>query len=183
MKRLFCCILSVVIAISVAACSKDEPQNQTVEEQQETKTEVSQPEFFPEEQSDLLTVIDIDASWTGYGGLPFDEFLKKTVPMAYSQAYEVKKCAVISHEKWNCEGFLDESVISEGGKAVTYVADLLLYADGEEKTAGLKFYMELTTENNLKAVGCESFLEDAGYGDVFEAEETELLLEDLIRYM
>ncbi len=166
----------VAVVLICVSCGNLGTKNQDVIPSEPEPTE---QEAFPDDNKTEWVVVESDATWEGYGDLPFDEFLKKGIPAVYSETYEVKKCAVIAHEGWNAEGLLDESTLASGSKAVTFVADTVMVIDGAETVVGLKFYMELTSQNTLKAVASETYRSDMGWGDVLYEDDTKALLEEL----
>ena len=176
-KRFICLIVAIVCLFAFAACGKQTPPGNTADFPPEPESNVQNA--FPADNRTEWVVVESDAPWDGYGDLPFDEFLKKGIPAVYNETREVKKCAVIACEGWNAEGLLDESTLASGNKAVTYVADTVMVIDGAETVVGLKFYMELTPQNNLKAVACETYQSDMGWGDVLYEEDTKALLDEL----
>ncbi len=180
MKKVFSKIFMLIFVITVlAGCAADEASKGDIVEP-EPNPSPQEDAFFPAENDSERVVLETDAVWEGYDGMPFGEFLEKGFPVAYEggSGYSVNNCKVTAEEGWKCEGYLEEeAAVANGNTPVTYLIDMSLNIDGEEQRAGIKFYMELTPDNMLLIAGGESYEDGADWGNVFTVEDVEQFLE------
>ena len=185
-KLLYTIILSMCV-VSLAACGQNEnPQTTIVETEPDSglgTEESNAPPATPQEAFQVTeeSEIEITGVWNGYTELDFKSFFTKGITNFYAgiEGVTLEKCEIFAVDGWNCDGFLDESTVTQENRAVSYVAYLIQKNEDEVVNMGYKFYMELTPDGVLSVKGAESFAGGAEYGDVYDEEEAKGILNEL----
>ena len=180
-KRVVCLVFAIIFVLAFAACSQNTQQSENVMEYPPEPP--PEHKVFPRDNLETAVTMETDAVWEGYTDLPFDEYLSKGISAVNADYREVKELEVVAYEGWVAQEFLDDITVGEGSRPVTYVVDSLMVSDGLETAVGYKFYMELTADNKVVAVGFEEYEEGRDLCEVYYATETTQLLENLKLYM